>query len=76
MLQVLTDLPAVEKMAAAKDLHAFLNKYHMHAYRLVMPCALQRNLPVHMQRMCMLPVADSADGCPIFLVGRVHLNQS
>ncbi|DBB12092.1 TPA: hypothetical protein ACH3X3_006204 [Trebouxia sp. C0006] len=33
--QVLTDLPAVGKMAAAKDLHAFLNKYHKHAYRLV-----------------------------------------
>ncbi|DBA89718.1 TPA: Poly [ADP-ribose] polymerase 6, variant 3 [Trebouxia sp. C0005] len=33
--QVLADLPAVEKMAAAEDLHAFLNKYHKHAYRLV-----------------------------------------
>lgn len=33
--QVLTDLPAVERMAAAKDLHAFLDKYHKHAYRLV-----------------------------------------
>ncbi|DBA94319.1 TPA: hypothetical protein ACH3X1_001928 [Trebouxia sp. C0004] len=33
--QVLTDLPAVEKMAAAKDLHAFLNKYDKYAFRLV-----------------------------------------
>lgn len=34
-LQVLGNLPSVERMAAAKDLQKFLNKYHRHAYRLV-----------------------------------------
>ncbi len=76
VLQVLTDLPAVEKMAAAKDLHAFLNKYHKNAYRLVLPCALQCNLPVQMWRMRMLPVADSADGCSTFLVRGLCSNQT
>ena len=76
MLQVLTDLPAVERMAAAKDLHAFLNKYHKHAYRLVTPCALQCNLPVPMcWRMRVLPVADMVDGCSLFLVGCAQMNQ-
>lgn len=75
MLQVLTDLPAVERMAAAKDLHAFLDKYHKHAYRLVTPCALQRNLPVPMWRMGVLPVADRVDGCSLFLVGCAQMNQ-
>jgi len=75
VLQVLTDLPAVGKMAAAKDLHAFLNKYHKHAYRLVMPCALHCNLPVPTWRMCMLPVADKADGCSIFPLDCVQINQ-
>lgn len=36
-LQILADLPAVGRMAAAKDLQRFLNKYHQHAYRLVHP---------------------------------------
>lgn len=73
-LQVLADLPAVEKMAAAEDLHAFLNKYHKHAYRLVMPRAQHSNLPVQMWRLRMLPVADSADGCLTILVGCVQIN--
>lgn len=34
-LQVLANLPSVERMAAAKDLQKFLNKFHNHAYRLV-----------------------------------------
>ena len=34
-LQVLANLPSVERMAAAKDLHKLLNKFNKHAYRLV-----------------------------------------
>ena len=34
-LQVLANLPSVEKMAAAKDMQKFLNHHHKHAYRLV-----------------------------------------
>ena len=39
-LQVLANLPSVERMAAAKDLHKLLNKSHKHAYRLVSYTAL------------------------------------